>query len=93
MAKGVFSEGSTRTIARRLVTIMTIICANQIRGFVLVPSTRIVPWVGYAARRYRTLLSSSNLYCESMSVPTVINPISKRRIHLGGTMSKENTRK
>ncbi len=45
--------------------------------------------VGSSARRCCPLMSNSNIYDESMSVPTVINPTSKRRIHLGGTISKE----
>eukprot|EP00533_Pseudo-nitzschia_delicatissima_P011765 CAMPEP_0197273212 /NCGR_PEP_ID=MMETSP1432-20130617/10960_1 /TAXON_ID=44447 /ORGANISM="Pseudo-nitzschia delicatissima, Strain UNC1205" /LENGTH=360 /DNA_ID=CAMNT_0042738855 /DNA_START=22 /DNA_END=1104 /DNA_ORIENTATION=- len=65
---------------------MTILCAARyrIRGFVLLPSTRMASMVGCAARSCCPLMSNSNIYDESMSVPTVINPTSKRRIHLGG---------
>ena len=86
MARAGCSWRSTRTIARRLIMIMTIICVarHHTRGFHLLPSTRMVSRVCSSARRCRTLLKDSNIYSESMSVPTVVNPISKRRIHLGG---------
>lgn len=71
--------------------IMTIICAarHQSRGFHLLPSTRMASRVDCGAHRCRTVLKDSNIYSESMSVPTVVNPISKRRIHLGGRIYKE----
>lgn len=94
MIRGGSSGRLARTITRRLVAIMAISCAMRfrIRGFVSVPSTQIMtPRVDCAARRCSTLLSNSNIWGENRLVPTVVNPVSKRRIHLGGTISKANT--
>ena len=92
MAKGPFSKRATTALAIRLVTTMVILCATicRIRGFVLNPSIRIMSGNGSSSR---SLLQNSNSYSESMSVPTVINPMSKRRIHLGGTSFEERKSK
>jgi hypothetical protein len=96
MVKGGRFGRLVRRITGRLVAIMTIICAMRcrIQGFIPVPSTQKMSQRVdcCAVRRCSTLLlSNSNICGENRSVPTVVNPISKRRIHLGGTISKANT--
>lgn len=81
-----------RTIERRIVTIMTIICAArlyEVRGFLSLSSIRTQTRVDCAGRWCRTLLRNSNICGEGNSVPTVVNPISKRLIHLGGPRYKK----
>jgi len=89
MVKGGRFGRLVRRITGRLVAIMTIICAMRyrIQGFIPVPSTQIMSQRVdcCAVRRCSTLLlSNSNICGENRSVPTVVNPISKRLIHLGG---------
>jgi len=83
-----------RSTTRILVVVMAIVglMRHQIRGYVSIPSTRttISAWVDHTARRCPTLLQNTNVICsESKSVPTLVNPISKRRIHLGGPKYRE----
>jgi hypothetical protein len=64
---------------------------HQIRGFSPIAAKRMkTPMPDRGARRFRMVLGDGIRGGESRSVPTVINPISKRRINLGGTISEVN---
>mmetsp|Transcript_406 Transcript_406/g.1033 ORF Transcript_406/g.1033 Transcript_406/m.1033 type:complete len:380 (+) Transcript_406:301-1440(+) len=51
-----------------------------------------IPRVVTSARNRRTLLRNGNAIREASPVPTLLNPISKRRIHLGGPKYKQLVR-
>jgi len=82
----------TRKITRILVAMTAIIRGTRqtkVFAFYSIRSPRTVSKVDYAVRHFRTLLRNGNTSSESSLVPTLLNPISKRRIHLGGPKYKE----